>query len=245
MTDPLEVALTALGAELAFPPTPDVRVSVERAIATPARRSWWPTAWPRAIALAVLATLLIVAAATALVITVPGLRLTFLPALPSAQVPDEPLATRMALGRPVDPVTVTAGIPTALGTPDEVYVLGDDRVLSLVYAADDRLPALGDSGIGLLVQVIDGALDREHVEKLVVSDPGTSVAAVQVGDADGFWITGPPHLVRLIDPDGRTSSLPTRLAGDTLVWESGGVLYRMESAMGLDEALRIAETIEP
>jgi hypothetical protein len=79
---------------------------------------------------------------------------------------------------------------------------------------------------------------------MVTSDPATSVAMVPVGDADGFWITGPPHLVRLIDPDGRAAaSLATRLAGDTLVWESGGVLYRMESAMGLEETLRIAETI--
>ncbi|HEY8169904.1 MAG TPA: hypothetical protein VIH24_02250 [Candidatus Limnocylindria bacterium] len=243
MTDSIDVALQALATELAFPPTPDLRASVERAIARPARRSWWPSAWPRAVALAVLATLLIAAAATALVIAVPGLRLTFLPALPSPDIPDEPLATRLALGRPVDPETIAVGIPAALGTPDEAYVIGDDRVISLVYAADDRLATLGDSGIGLLVQVIEGALDREQVEKLVASDPGTSVAAVQVGDADGFWITGPPHLVRIIDPNGGPSTLPTRLAGDTLVWESGGVLYRMESAMGLEETLRIAETI--
>ena len=64
------------------------------------------------------------------------------------------------------------------------------------------------------------------------------------GDA-GFWIEGLPHLVRYTDPDGRERSQRTRLVGDTLVWERGGVLYRIESGLGLDGTLRIAESIAP
>jgi hypothetical protein len=36
----------------------------------------------------------------------------------------------------------------------------------------------------------------------------------------------------------------TRLVGDTLVWQRGGVLYRIESGLGLAETLRIAESID-
>ena len=244
MTDRLDTALHAMGLEVDFPATPDARATVERIVRTPARRWWMPAAWPRALVLAILVTLLVAATATAVVIAVPGLRLTILDALPGPEVPDEPLATRLALGDPVAPDSVAVGVPSALGSPDEAYVLGDHRVLSLVYAAGDDLPELGNSGIGILIQVIEGALDRERVEKLTV-ESGNTVTAVEVNGSDGYWIEGPPHLVRFIDSEGTEWSTRTRLAGDTLIWERGGVLYRIESGLGLEETLRVAETIEP
>lgn len=235
MDDRLDAALLRLAAEIDFPPTPDLRSVVERAQA-PARR-WWPSAWPRAAALALIATLLVAATAAALVLVLPGLRITTVPTVPTA----EAVASRLALGDPISPDSVGAGIPAALGPPDEAYVIGDHEVLSLVYLADDALPELAGSGIGLLVQVIDGALDRERVEKLVAE--GATVTPVQVGGDAGFWIEGPPHLVRYTDPEGRERSQRTRLVGDTLVWERGGVLYRMESGLGPDATLRVAESI--
>jgi len=237
--DRLEAALLRLAADLDFPPTPDLRRTVaERAQATAPR--WWPAAWPRAAALALIATLLVAAtAAAALVLVLPGLRITTVPTVPTA----EAVASRLALGDPIAADTVGAGVPAALGPPDEAYVIGDHEVLSLVYLADDALPDLAGSGIGLLVQVIDGALDRERVEKLVAD--GATVLPVQVGRDAGFWIEGPPHLVRYLDPEGRERSQRTRLVGDTLVWERGGVLYRIESGLGLQGTLRVAESIAP
>ena len=238
MDDRLEAALLQLAAEVDFPPTPDLRSSVlERAQAS--ARRWWPSAWPRAAALAVIATLLVAATAAALVLVLPGLRITTVPTLPTADA----VASRLALGEPIPADTIAAGIPATLGPPDEAYVIGDHEVLSLVYLADDELPELAGSGIGLLVQVIDGALDRERVEKLVAE--GATVTPIQVGRDAGFWIEGLPHLVRYIDPEGRERSQRTRLVGDTLVWERGGVLYRIESGLGLDGTLRIAESIAP
>jgi len=238
MVDRLDAALLRLAAEIDFPPTPDLRSSVAERAQAPARR-WWPSVWPRAAALAVIATLLVAATAAALVLVLPGLRITTVPAVPTA----EAVASRLALGDPIPADTVGAGIPAALGRPDEAYVIGDHEVLSLVYLADDELPELAGSGIGLLVQVIDGALDGERVEKLVAE--GAAVTPVEVGGDAGFWIEGPPHLVRYTDPEGRERSQRTRLVGDTLVWERGGVLYRVESGLGLDGTLRIAETIAP
>jgi len=238
MDDRLDGALLRLAAEIDFPPTPDLGRSVVERAQAPARR-WWPSAWPRAAALAVIATLLVAATAAALVLVLPGLRITTVPTVPTA----EAVASRLALGDPIPADTVGAGVPAALGPPDEAYVIGDHEVLSLVYQADDELPELAGSGIGLLVQVIDGALDRERVEKLVAD--GATVTPVQVGGDAGFWIEGPPHLVRYIDPDGRDRSQRTRLVGDALVWERGGVLYRIESGLGLDGTLRIAESIAP
>jgi hypothetical protein len=238
MSDRLTVALHDLGAEIAFPPTPDLHHAVMDHARAPQRR-WWPPGWRRAVALAVVATLLVAAAAAALVLVLPGLRITTVPTLPSADA----LASPLALGEPIPPGTVGAGIPAALGQPDEAYVIGDHEVLSLVYLADEELPELAGSGIGLLVQVIEGTLDRERVEKLIAE--GVSVAPVDVGAGTGFWIDGPPHVVTYTDPDGAERSQRTRLAGDTLVWERDGTLYRIESGLGLDETLRIAESIAP
>lgn len=242
MDDRLDLELHALAADVAFPPTPDLRGRAADRLVAPPRRWWWPAAGraPRAVVLALVATLLLAATATALVLVLPGLRITTVPVLPSA----EPLAARLALGEPIGPETVGAGVPVVLGAPDEAYVVGDHEVLSLVYAAKDELPEMTGSGIGLLVQVMDGALDREQVEKLV-AERGTNVTRVEVNGDAGFWIDGLPHLVRYTDAAGDERSQRTRLVGDTLVWEHAGVLYRIESGLGLEETLRIAESIAP
>jgi hypothetical protein len=243
MDDRLDAALGELAPEI-FPPTPDLRTSVVAQLRRPARPPWWaPAAWPRAIALAVIVTLLVAATATALVIAVPGLRLTLLPTLPTPQVASGPLATRLALGEPIAPETVDAMMPAVLGAPDEAYVAGDGEVVSLVYAADDGLPELAGSEIGLLIQAIEGSLDRDRVEKLLVED--VRITAVDVDGAAGYWIEGPPHLIRYVGASGTDRSQRTRLVGDSLLWEAGGVLYRIESGLGMAGTLRIAESISP
>lgn len=243
MDDRLDAGLRRLAAEVVFPPTPDLRRSVVERVQASERRSWWPAAWPRAIVLALVATLMVAATAAALVLVLPGLRITTVPTLPTADVADA-LARQLALGEPIPVDTVGAGIPAVLGEPDEAYVIGDNEVLSLIYRADDELPELAGSGIGLLVQVIDGALDRDWVEKLV-AEAGTTVTAVEVDGAAGFWIDGLPHLIRYTDATGGERTQRTRLVGDTLVWERAGVLYRIESGLGLEETLQIAESIAP
>jgi hypothetical protein len=244
MDDRLDAALRSMQTDVAFPPTPDLRASVGDRLAAPESRSWWPSALPRAVALALVATLVLAATAAALALLIPGLRLTFVPALPWAELPDDPVAARLTLGEPIPPGTVDRGIPSELGAPDEAYVLGENEVLTLVYRADDQLPPMAETEIGLLVQVIDGVLDEARVEKLV-AEVGASVSPTEVDGASGYWISGPPHLVRYITPGGGPRSQSTRLVGDTLVWERDGVLYRIESGLGMDATLRIAESIEP
>ena len=243
MTDRLDAALADLAGAVDFPPTPRIRRAVADRLAQPERHGWFGPL-PRALALALIGLLVLATAAAALVILVPGLRLTLVPSLPAASVPADPLGTRLALGAAVAVDEVADLAPGALGPPDEAYVIGDDQIVSLVYAASDDLPALDASGIGLLVQAIDGALEREQVEKLV-TEVDASVTAVSVDGAPGYWIEGPPHLLRYVGPDGEARAEATRLVGDTLVWERDGTLYRIESGVGLATTLSIAATIEP
>jgi hypothetical protein len=242
MDDRLGAALRDLAGAIAFPPTPDLRSAVAERLRAPVRRGWWPVAWPRAIVLAVLATLLVVATAAALVLVLPGLRITIVPEVPSPG--PSALATRLALGEPTPVATLDVSIPEALGAPDEAYRSPDGDVVSLVYHVRGDLPELAPgSGIGLLLQEIDGTLDRERVQKLV-GEVGATVIALNVAGMPGFWIEGRPHEVRYTDASGAERAEMTRLVGDTLVWERGGVLYRIESGLGRDATVRIAESLD-
>lgn len=243
MTDRLDAALADLATAIEFPRTPDLRSAVAPGTAEAPRRRWFGPL-PRALGLALVGLLLLATAAGALVLVVPGLRLTLVPSIPTASVPDDPLGTRLALGTAVPVDEVAAFAPETLGPPDEAYVIGDREVVSLVYAATDDLPELDGTGIGLLVQAIDGALENDQVEKLVAEE-GAGVTGVSMDGAPGYWITGPPHLLRYIGPDGEQRSEATRLVGDTLVWARDGTLYRIESGLGLAGTRRIAETIRP
>lgn len=239
MSDHLDAALRDLAIEVDFPATPDLRgavaVDLGRLPESSLRR--WTLA--RSLVLAALAVVLLAAAA---VLVLPGLRITTVPTLPTASVPADPLATRLALGQPVPLETVEAAVPSVLGEPDDVYSSRGGEVISMVYAAREQLPELGDTGIGLLVQQIHGSLDRERLEKLVV-EFGVTITPVEVAGVNGFWIEGPPHLIRYSGPAGEERSEMTRLAGDTLVWQRDDVLYRIESNLGLDATRRIAESI--
>ena len=44
-------------------------------------------------------------------------------------------------------------------------------------------------------------------------------------------------------PDGSTDIVTSRLAGDTLVFVRDGTLYRIESALGRDATLGVAESL--
>jgi hypothetical protein len=241
MPDRLDAALLDLADAVEFPPTPALRLAVADRLATPQRRRWL-SPLRRALALALIGLLVLAAAAAALVLVLPGLRLSLVPALPSGSTPVGPLATRMALGAAVPVAEVADAAPAALGAPEEAYVIGDDEVVSLVYAASEELPELDGTGIGLLVQRIEGALVRENVEKLVV-EVDAVVTAVTVDGEDGYWIEGPPHLLRFVGPNGAERAEATRLVGDTLVWERDGMLYRIESGLGRDATIAIAESI--
>lgn len=243
MTDRLDVALVDLAGAVDFPPTPGLRRGIAERLAQREHLGWFARL-PRALALALVGLLVLATAAAALVLVVPGLRLTLVPGIPTASVPVDPLGIRLALGTAAPVDEVAAFEPEALGPPDEAYVIGDREIVSLVYAASEDLPELDGSGIGLLVQAIEGALEGDQVEKLVV-EVGADVTEVSVNGAPGYWITGPPHLLRYLGPDGEQRAEATRLAGDTLVWARGGTLYRIESGVGLAGTRQIAETIRP
>ena len=244
----LDAALEGLARDVVFPPTPNLRPHVLGRLAERPARSWWPIRTvPRAMVLAATLALVLVAAAAATVLLLPGLRLTLVPELPTSAIPSDGLAARLGLGERTDRADgrVAPWVPAALDAPDEAYVDAETGVVSLVYVAGEDLTDLpAGSGIGLLVQVVEGRLDQARVEKLV-EEVHARITAVDVDGSRGTWISGPPHLVRYFAPDGSSRSEATRLVGDTLVWQRDGRLYRLESRLGLERTLEIAESIAP
>ena len=239
MTDPIDRALRGLAADVVFPPTPRLLPGVERRLGASAEPGAARRRWSRAFVLAAGLTLLLAATAAALAWVLPGLRITPVASVPAA--PTAGLGDGLTLGEPIPraeaPFTVEA-----LGPPDAAYETADGSVVSLVYSADDGLPEMDGAGIALLIQRIEGELDATMVEKLV-EEVGARVTPVRIGGADGFWIEGPPHLVRYLAPDGDVRAEMTRLVGDTLVWQEDRILYRMESALGITESRRLAASV--
>jgi hypothetical protein len=68
---------------------------------------------------------------------------------------------------------------------------------------------------------------------------GTEVRGMDVNGHPGYWISGGQHLFFTYDRNGRRQE--QRLAGNTLVWQAGDEIVRIEGVdLTLDEALAIA-----
>lgn len=58
-----------------------------------------------------------------------------------------------------------------------------------------------------------------------------------------YWLTGTPHLFWYTDATGAVTMERIRLAGNTLLWSQGGLVFRLESALPRAAALRIAASV--
>jgi hypothetical protein len=66
---------------------------------------------------------------------------------------------------------------------------------------------------------------------------------VRVGDARGYWLSGEQHLFFWEGPEGFVDDA-RRWVGDVLVWADGPITYRLETSLGREAAIRIAESMD-
>jgi hypothetical protein len=249
LTD-LDRELLALADDVAWPATPDLAAAVQaRIVAEPrtARRAPRPPLRRRLLP-ALVAALVILVAFGALLAASPGVRATLRDWLGIGTVsikrvdrlPDLSTARTLELGRRVDAAQAARhlGPPLvtvrALGAPDAIYA-GTAVVpaqVSVVYVARPGLPP-GTAGIGALLDEIDGD-QLPFIQKLVGAR--VPIKRVDVDGAEGIFVSG-PHAVYLPD------QLQPRLAGNPLLWVRDGVTYRLETALGVDAALRLARSV--
>jgi hypothetical protein len=279
--DDLEASLRGLAPAIAWPSAmlpagsdiaAAVRAGVERlpvpsragrtapSLVGPWRWSWRPAR--RALVLALIALLAVVAIAGALGLGLPGLRISLgeAPPMPSASAgpsvaPSDPATPRilgasLQLGDPLDPTDPAgleerAGFPVllpadpAIGPPETAWI--DDvkgGQLSLLWPTRPGLPATLEPGIGLLISQFRGTVGDEFFMK--ATGANTRIEPVQVGGQDGFWLTGDPHVFFWEGQHGFVDD-SRRWVGDVLLWSDGTITYRLETALGRDRAIEIAE----
>ena len=225
----------------------------------------------RALILALVALVVLAAVGAAFGLALPGIRFVFGPiaspaassapslgspsasrgansatATPSARVPGPP-GTGLDLG---DPIAVSAAGDTVdfplllpprerYGSPVSAWLLAGR--LSLVWQPGPELPATTDRDVGLILSEFRGSIDRGYFEKVI--DQGTTITPVAVNGVTGFWITGRPHELVLVDPSGEPIFDGRLSVGDTLVWAGGDVTYRLESGLDEARALALAESL--
>lgn len=120
-----------------------------------------------------------------------------------------------------------------LGKPDEVYVLQppNESGVVLVYEARPGLPALGDTGVGLvLVQLPNGG----ESALLGGTGSGTRLEEVNVGDGPGYWAS-----------DGLPASAGAtgQPGAGALVWSERDRALKLEAEVTKQEAVRIAGSV--
>jgi hypothetical protein len=86
-----------------------------------------------------------------------------------------------------------------------------------------------------------GEVDDGYLEKLI--DTGTRVEPVTVAGSRGYWISEEPHYLFYVDDRGVNREELRRLVGDVLIWSDGPLTYRLETSLGRDAALRLAESL--
>jgi hypothetical protein len=254
VAEPLERRLAALGDAVAWPvPDPSMPAAVAARIAaaeTQRTRARWPSPFGRPVrrglVLAVVLLVVLAAVAAAVGLGLRGIRIVFAPSSPAASV-DVPRSGLLAgLGTAVDGDDAAAIVgfepllPAGLGEPGAWFVA--DRRLTIVWPATPDRPALAGTDVGVLVTEFRGDVDEGWFEKIVDAETAT-VEPVSVGGRPGYWIAGQPHQLIYRTPDGQFVEETRRPVADVLLWEAGDLTLRMETALGRDATIDLAETI--
>lgn len=250
----LELMLTALAREVAFPETPDLARAVRARIAAGPRES--VRVRPRRLWLALGAAVLVVVATLGLALSpsardavadflgLGGIRIGYGP----SPRPASSAGAKLALGAPStlagaqDEVDFDVLVPAAAGfeSPDAVFVsqVPPGGRVSLVYRPRADLPETESTGTGMIVTEFEATIGPDLGKKILSEQAG--LRPTTVGGALAYWIPGPHAFYLYRDKTGEIREDTIRNAGNTLLWERDGVTLRIESELGLAPARRIA-----
>ena len=258
----LESMLRDLGTSLAVPhASADIAASVRKRLAdapSPPRRTWRPFGgfrpMRRGLVLALAALLILAAIAGAVGLGLPGIRIFFGEGTPAPGASSASPTTRgsttpgalLGLGAvvPLDDAERIAGFDAILppnpdlGPPDAAYIAG--RRMALVWAPAPGFPEIGSDGVGLLISEFRGHVSDGYYQKVLSND--TRVEPVRVGGSPGYWIEG-AHFFTYVDETGKDIQDSHRVVGDTLIWTTGEMTYRIETSLGKDAAIALAESL--
>jgi hypothetical protein len=111
--------------------------------------------------------------------------------------------------------------------------------VSLVYRPQEWLPEAEATGVGLLITQFQGVVETDVVKKLASQE---QVQPTEVAGRPAYWVEG-PHTLYFLDADGRQRTDTLRLSANALIWMDGDTTIRLESELGLADAVTIAESM--
>ncbi len=125
--------------------------------------------------------------------------------------------------------------PADLGDPDRVYLQNLDGNAAILVWLDPDDPARVRLSLHQLTSPAFGFKTNVPLENALE----TTVAG-----RHALWIDA-PHVLEVYDARGsRDMALRRLVEGNVLLWEQDGVTYRLETELPLDEAIKVAESLE-
>lgn len=127
--------------------------------------------------------------------------------------------------------------PKGIGLPDEVYYQTTFGMIGIQvwYETAEKQEILAVLYTLILEEGAFGGKASFQLESMTVTE---------VNGQEAYWVEG-EHLLRFYDERGRIEPRMTRFVeGSTLIWTEGPVTYRLETALPLEEAIRMAESMQ-
>ena len=255
-----ERQILSIAKEMAYPRTPDIAGAVKRRLRLPERRrslsrQW---AWSLMILVTLVSSLMLIPPVRAAVLefiqigVVRIFRAEPTPLAPQQQFPSVPVtATAGPTAQPLIPILeMMAGevtleeaqqivdysirlpaYPPDLGDPDHVFVQDADGDMTILVWRDPEQPDEVSMSLHFLPP------DSWAIKKL---EPAL-IQETTVNGQRAFWTIGPYPIrysngnidfIRMVD-------------GRVLIWTEGEITYRLETDLSLEEAIRVAESLEP
>jgi hypothetical protein len=245
----MEELLRSVGHELDYPPTPALATAIHHRLEEspkPSRvRAPLGLRWQPAMATLAILVVIAVAALTfspqarnavADFLGVGGVRIGFDDSPPTATPNEGPdLGPEVPLEEAEREVGFEVKVPelAELGSP-QIHLTRppESGMVSLYY------PDAYDEG--LLVTQFRAGVDEVFFKKLTLE--GATVEYLTVREGPAFWVTG-SHFFAYVEPDGDIREESLRIAENVLLWEEGGITYRIEGGFGKGEALAIARSL--
>ena len=229
----LELRLSALRDEIAWPETPSLELTYGR------RRASRLPLRPLALGFAILLTIL----AGVLALS-PGARSAFLEifrirgaTVERVETLPDVRAQRVDFGVRVsrEEAERRSGFRLLdLGSEPDAIFVRPDGLASVVYGEPSR-PRL-------VLSQARGAIYEGFIKK--TGSRNTTVLNVTVEGEPGLFIDGADHFVMFRDGNGAIRDERTYLAGTVLLWNRGPLLLRLEGDVTVGEALALARSVE-
>jgi hypothetical protein len=121
--------------------------------------------------------------------------------------------------------------PAELGLPDHVYVQNANGFMTILVWVDAQQPEHVTLSLHFIPQ---GSWMIEKVQPTLIQE-------TEVNGQRAIWAAGPyPLLLR-----SGVMEFTRLIDGHVLIWTDGDITYRLETNLSLEEAVKIAESLQP